>query len=194
MVLPGHLAGGYIATTVVLSLLPASVQFSTDQLTILYIVGILSGEIPDIDLLLFYFLKKKNKDQSKNNHREFITHIPLFWFIISLIIFSLGFLFNSKFIEILALLLLAGTFSHFVFDSIEYGIRWIEPFSKKRLSLFKDSPKTDTDNVDDTKIIIGSIPYYWNYIKTSYIKSSTIYFEITVVIIAIIIIFNTTCL
>jgi hypothetical protein len=55
MVLPGHLAGGYIATTIVLSLLPASIQFSTGQLTTLYIVGILSGEIPDIDLLLFYF-------------------------------------------------------------------------------------------------------------------------------------------
>lgn len=187
MVLPGHLAGGYIATTIVLNLLPASVQFSTDQLTILYIVGILSGEIPDIDLLLFYFLKKKNKDQSKNNHREFITHVPLFWFIISLIIFSLGFLFNSKFIEILALLLLAGTLSHFVFDSIEYGIRWIEPFSKKRLSLFKDSEKTNTNNIDEKNIAIGSISYYWNYIKISYIKSSTIYFEITVVIIAIII-------
>jgi membrane-bound metal-dependent hydrolase YbcI (DUF457 family) len=76
-------------------------------------------------------LKKKNKDQSKNNHREFITHVPLFWFIISLIIFSLGFLLDSKFIEVIALLLLAGTFSHFVFDSIEYGIRWVEPFSKK---------------------------------------------------------------
>lgn len=187
MVLPGHLAGGYIATTVVLSLLPASVQFSTDQLTILYIVGILSGEIPDIDLLLFYFLKKKNKDQSKNNHREFITHVPLFWFIISLIIFSLGFLLDSKFIEVIALLLLAGTLSHFVFDSIEYGIRWIEPFSKKRLSLFKDTVKTNINNVDEKNLTIGSIPYYWNYIKTSYIKSSTIYFEITVVIIAIII-------
>lgn len=132
-------------------------------------------------------MKKKNKDQSKNNHREFITHVPLFWFIISLIIFSLGFLLDSKFIEVIALLLLAGTFSHFVFDSIEYGIRWVEPFSKKRLSLFGDNEKINTNNVDEKKLIIGSIPYYWNYIKTSYIKSSTIYFEITVVIIAIII-------
>jgi hypothetical protein len=60
-------------------------------------------------------------------------------------------------------------------------------FFKKRLSLFGDNEKINTNNVDEKKLIIGSIPYYWNYIKTSYIKSSTIYFEITVVIIAIII-------
>jgi hypothetical protein len=126
-------------------------------------------------------LKKKNK----KTHREFITHAPLFWLIICLIIFGIGILIDSKFTEIIAILLLGGTFSHFIFDSIEYGIRWLDPFYKKQLSLFKTKIVEETVNDEGEKLVMGSISYYWNNIKKSYLKSVTIYFEIAVVIIAI---------
>jgi inner membrane protein len=182
MVLPGHLAGGYIVTTAILKFIPGTEQFSNNEIALLYIIGILSGEIPDIDLLFFYLSKKINKNSKKTTHREFYTHLPLFWLIISTLIIILGYVINSSFIILIAIILLGGTFSHLIFDSIEYGIRWLGPFSKKHFSLLKIKENFINDKKD---ITVGSIPYYWNYIKKSYIKNKTIYFEIIVVIIAI---------
>jgi len=183
MVLPGHLAGGYIVTTAILKFIPGTENFSNNEILLLYIIGILSGEIPDIDLLFFYFSKKINNSK-KATHREFYTHLPLFWLIISALIIIFGYILDSSFVILIAIILLGGTFSHLVFDSIEYGIRWLGPFSKKHFSLLK----VKENFINDKKnVSVGSIPYYWNYIKNSYIKSKTIYFEIIVVIIAIII-------
>ena len=181
MVLPGHLAGGYIVTTAILKFVPGIESFSNNEIALLYMIGILSGEIPDIDLLFFYLSKKINNSK-KNTHREFYTHLPLFWLIISTLIIVFGYIFDSSFTILIAIILLGGTFSHFVFDSIEYGIRWLGPFSKKHFSLLEIKESFVHDKKD---LQIGSIPYYWNYIKKSYIKNKTIYFEIIVVIIAI---------
>lgn len=189
MVLPGHLAGGYLATTALFSIVQLPV--SENELNALYIIGTLAGEIPDIDLFAFYFknkLKKlndskqvlpnqlSNNSSSEETHRNYFTHIPIFWLILSSTIFSLGIIFNSDFIVGLGLVLLAGTISHFILDSIDYGIAWLRPFSSKRFCLFK---MEITEN-KSTDIITGSILYYWNYLKSQYIKQPTFYFEVLI--------------
>lgn len=184
MVLPGHLAGGYIATTAVLSLAPWS--FSANELTALYIIGILAGWIPDIDLFAFYFEKKNNNYSTNSSHREYITHIPIFWIAMFSLILLIGIICSSPFTIILSFVLLTGTMSHLVLDSIDYGIVWLKPFSSKRFCLFpmqliKEDPKL---------VATGSLIYYWNYLKGAYLKQVTFYAEIIVTIIALIIFYK----
>ena len=117
MVLPGHLAGGYLATYSLLAL--TNTSFSPTETNILYLIGIIAGEIPDIDLIFFYFEYKKKKIHKISGHREYITHTPIFWTCISLVAILPGIIFNSNFIFYTGLVILFGTMSHFIFDSIE---------------------------------------------------------------------------
>lgn len=189
MVLPGHLAGGYITTSIILNFV--SIPLTSADLAVIYTVGILSGEIPDIDLLLFYLEKNKNKHKHRQTHRDFITHIPLFWFVFCLTIFFIGFLITSKFIMLLSAVILAGTFSHFILDSLEYGIQWFKPFSKRRYCLFaiKEIEAFERQSQHDN-IKIGSLRFYWNYVTKIYIKQVSFYAELLVVAIALIMIFS----
>jgi len=141
MILPGHLAGGYLATHALLFLAPAT--FSPTEVYALYAIGIIASDSPDIDLLWFYFENKKyEKNQKLNhgevengkaskhpkaNHREHITHTPIFWLIVSAIIAFIGYIFNSSFTEFGALVILAGSWSHLIFDSIVFGVCWFWP-------------------------------------------------------------------
>jgi uncharacterized membrane protein len=184
MVLPGHLSGGYLATTALLSLAPWST--STNELTALYIIGTIAGEIPDIDLFSFYFEKKKNKNSSHSNHREYLTHIPLFWITISLLISLFGLIISSSFIIALGFVFLVGTLSHFILDSIDFGITWLAPMSSRRFYLFpmkliKEDPK---------HVATGGILYYWNYLKGAYLKQVTFYAEILITIVALFVFLN----
>lgn len=185
MVLPGHLAGGYIATTIVLSTISSS--FTHNELFILYLIGILSGDFPDLDLVFFYLGKKIFKS-NKETHRDFITHLPIFWMIFCALSFALGYINNSNFLMTLSTIILAGTFSHFLFDSIDYGIQWLKPFNSKRYCIFKinNFNKFEIDQ-KNRNIQNGSIKFYWNYIWLVYIKQPTFYTEIFVTLIAIII-------
>ncbi len=184
MVLPGHLAGGYIATTAVLSSIPW--VFTQKELALLYIIGILAGEIPDIDLFAFYFEKKNNNDSKNLTHREYISHIPLFWIMISLLIALFGIIFSSTFIITLSIVFLVGTISHLILDSIDYGITWLKPFSSKRFCLFPMKLIPEDPHIVTT----GSLQYYWNYLKGAYLKQVTFYAEILITVVAIIIFFN----
>lgn len=188
MVLPGHLSGGFITTTLILGSI--NHNFSLDQLTTLYIVGILSGELPDLDLLLFYLAKKILKT-SKQTHRDFITHLPLFWMIFCFIFFAFAYFENSIFTMTMAILILAGTFSHFLFDSIDYGIQWLRPFNKRRYCLFKLSGLNEFETASVSQHIeVGSIKFYWNYLWKMYIKQPSFYAEIFVTLIALLIFLN----
>jgi len=131
MVLPGHIAGGYLAAEAILLLahpaLPAS------QLTALLIIGTLAGEAPDIDLIWFYLEHRFNKTVNVEGHRDYVTHAPLVWVIISLIIAVIGMAAHSVFTEYIGWMILAGSMSHFILDSIEYGVTWLWPLTNKNM-------------------------------------------------------------
>lgn len=188
MVLPGHIAGGYLATTFILGL--SSTPFTTTELAIIYVVGILAGEIPDLDLLFFYFNKKNNGTSKKATHRDYITHLPMFWLSLGMTLFLYGYSLNSPLVMTLALVLVAGTFSHFILDSIEYGIQWFKPLSHRRICLFEikdiaDFEKKSTHN----HVRTGSLLFYWNYVRTIYVRQISFYAELLVVIIALVVFF-----
>ena len=192
MVLPGHLAGGYLAAATLLSVLHP--DFSTTQINTLLLIGTLAGELPDIDLFFFNWKHRKdtvveNNSNDNESHRNYITHVPLFWLLISLIIILSGYALNlvsinSTFIQWTGWIILIGTWSHLILDSIEYGIRWLSPISKKRYAL-----KT---KIVQEKIVgkSGSLLQYFHYLIKIYWKSWTFPLEILISMIAIAVFLN----
>ena len=136
-------------------------------------------------MLIFFNLKHRSdksfKHDNSESHRDYITHVPLFWFITSMIIVSFGFIFNSIFTEYFGWIILIGTLSHFILDSIEYGIRWLSPISTKNFAL---KSKIPTETITDRP---GSLLQYFHYLIRTYWKTATIWCEIMVSIIALIV-------
>ena len=176
MVLPGHLAGGYLAARAVLFLTHAS--FPPGQTTALLAIGTLAGELPDIDLVFFYFEHTSDKPEKIASHRDYITHVPLFWLAVSLVISSFGLLGHSAFIGYLGLMILAGTWSHFLLDSIAHGVRWLYPFTGKRFCL-RERPHICLPERE------GTLAHHWHYMRSHYVKNISFYAEILIVIAAI---------
>ncbi|MDE2037948.1 MAG: metal-dependent hydrolase [Patescibacteria group bacterium] len=177
MVLPGHLAGGYLAAKALLAAAHAS--FTPSQTAALLAIGTLAGELPDIDLAFFYVAHVIRKDGTKDSHRDHITHAPAFWLAVSLVIAAAGYAAGSSFVAFIGWIVLAGTWSHFILDSIEYGIRWLWPFSDKRFCL-REVPEAQIDGVK------GSLTYYWRYIADRrHLGRVTFYAEIAVTAAAI---------
>jgi len=212
MVLPGHIAGGYLATYALLSLAPAS--FSPAEIYVLYAIGMIASDSPDIDLVWFY-LENKRKAKSTaaisdpvsgptsdsatdSNHRNHITHTAVFWLGLSLIVWLVGYSISSIFTEFVAAAILAGSWTHLLLDSIEFGIRWLWPLSNKRFAIRKEIPSSCSQVIEDGKSSkdcddnkygrnskIGGLAYYWQFIIRSYVKSPVFYIEILMVIIAV---------
>lgn len=177
MVLPGHIGGGYIAARLVLFLTHAS--FSPVQTTILLIIGTLSGEGPDLDVIFFHIIRLVKKSDKKENHRAYITHTPIFWLTLSLAVVIMGYLCGSAFTVTTGWMILAGSWSHLILDSIEYGIRWLWPFSPKRFQLWEEVPhRLMTDDE-------SAIAYYWYWITGPYWREVTSYAEIAVTLTAL---------
>ncbi len=177
MILPGHLAGGYLVTKALA--LVVNPAMSPEQMVAIFIIGTLAGELPDIDIAIHIFTKYFTKRIDKPNHREYITHTPLFWAIISGIISSIGYLINSDFVIFGGLIILAGTWSHLLLDSIEYGVRWLWPFSNKRYSIIKESTEKVVFNNP------GSISYYFDVLKFSCGHKLLLYIEICITLLAL---------
>lgn len=176
MVLPGHLAGGYIATTALLAL--GHPALSPGELDALLAVGTLAGEGPDVDLFLFYFNQRSATAKKRADHREYPTHIPLVWLIGCLALSGIGSAFGSAFVVWLGLVILVGSWSHLILDSIESGIPWLWPLSKKRLCLKRAvEPQIDRP--------VGTLGYYSEFVFKHYFKNVTFYAEILIVVLAL---------
>jgi len=183
-------------TQILLNLTATS--FSSNQTTILLIIGTLAGDGPDIDLIWYYFenrnstlsLPKESNDFHRNdktiasNHREYPTHAPLTWLILCALIVLAGLITNSIFTVFIGLTILAGSWSHFVLDSIEFGIRWFWPFSNKRYCLHKTVEIEPAGQK-------GTFSYYWKMITTrDFLKSWSLYAEILIVMIAVVVLIS----
>ena len=168
-------------------------DFSTAQTNALLIVGTLAGELPDIDLFFFNIKHRRDRHEQKKiedteSHRDYITHTPFFWLTVSVAISFIGFIsdgifgsmfMNSTFIEWIGFILLAGTLSHFVLDSIEYGIRWLAPWSNKRFAVQLEVLEKPTDDRP------GSLMQYFHFLIRTYWKTKTFWLEIIVTITAL---------
>lgn len=177
MVLPGHLAGGYLATTALLTLSHAEAILTPGQTITLTLIGTLAGDAPDIDIALYY-LNQKFSARKRDGHRDFITHTPFFWACICAGIMLIGQTIDSSFIRYIGFVLLAGSWTHLILDSIENGVRWLYPLSNKSFYLrYVEDPI-----IQGTK---GTIPYYWKFVTGAYLRRYTFYAEILITCAAI---------
>ncbi len=134
MIFPGHLSAGYLTTYATLGI-AATAGLSTSETVTLLVAGTLLGDAPDVDIL-FYFFRKKTLGPSKlAAHRKYITHAPILWFTLGLsIFFAATFAGAGLFWQILGLLVWLCPWSHFICDSVDCGIMWLWPFSKKQFA------------------------------------------------------------
>ena len=126
-----HFAAGYLTEKLSLELL-GSVYAHSQQTKFLYL-GIAASLFPDVDIL-FFFLQTHGfavGTQKGINHRSYITHVPAFHLMIAAIAWTGSRIAGSTTGELIAIVYLIGTWTHFVTDSFFYGIRWLWPFSNR---------------------------------------------------------------
>jgi len=171
-----------LAATALLALLHP--DFSAGQINSLLIIGTLAGELPDIDLFRLHFEHRPGGKHKTINHHEYITHTPIFWLVISLIVVVAGFLFGSTFTEWIGWLILAGSWSHLLLDYIEYEIKWIWPISDKLYSMM---PKKHSLEITARP---GTFLNYFQFITKEYIASTTFWCEMIISIVALVVLFR----
>ena len=174
----GHIAFGYLSTKLILIFAP---QFSNSEYNLLMLIGIIASLLPDLDFIPFFIKHRSIKLQKNKSHRKIYSHSPLLW--TSILIIAMFFT-TSPLALFTCLVILVGSLSHFIADSIEYGIYWLWPFSsvKWRLRQARGSEPLDKENS-----ILG---YYTTFIKKVYIKNWTFYIELFIITIAILVFLN----
>ena len=171
MLPPGHIAAGFLTAKALLHF--SHNHLSADQQTQLLWWGIFFSFAPDLDSFIT-FAKERSftvRSPEKNNHRQFISHAPILWLIAGLAIYFFS---SSEYFRILGLLLWLCSWSHFILDSIEYGIMWLWPFNKEKWAL--------KDRGQDVVISGNGFLNYWiNFLKF-YITRWTFYAEVIILI------------
>ena len=174
MLPPGHVAAGYLVANLVIKL--SGFKPGLLEANHLVLWGMFFSFAPDLDTF-YSFAKEKAftvHDPEAHNHRKYWSHAPLLWLFAGLAIYLLG---TSEYVKCFGLLVWMCSWSHFVLDSIEYGIMWLWPFSKKIYAI---------RTVELMKISEPDFLSYWLKFLKVYRKYVTFYLEIAVIISAII--------
>jgi len=178
MILPGHLALGYLVTYGLLKLF--HLEFSVADTNFILLFGTIFGAIVDLDFLSYFLKNRTLKMRNDISHRDQISHAPLLWLIIGLLIFFFA---DDVFTKVIGLTVWISTWSHFAFDSFEHGIMWRYPFSKKRYNLWGDKPFIARKKE-------GLIGYYYRFFFHYYPTRKTFWIELLVVVVFLLVWFK----
>lgn len=175
MLPPGHIAAGFLTAYGFVKIIKPDLDPS--QINQLLALGAFAGFVPDLDEFWVFFKEKSFtvRDIAKNDHRNLVSHAPLFWLLAGMVIFVLS---KGAFVREIGIIVWLCSWSHLALDTIEHGIMWLWPFSKKQFFLFK----VELENIKD--------PGFWNYwaryIKI-YAKRKSFYLEILIIFITLIV-------
>lgn len=169
----GHIAGGYLITKALFNIIPNNfTQLEREKFSYW---GAFFGLFPDIDIFYaFYQSAALTINHSVANHRLYFTHTPLVWLVIGILIY---FFFKKKKQGIFGLVLLTGTWAHMVFDSIDYGVRWLWPFKNLPYAILSNGLKSEF-------LPLGFFNYWFGFLKY-YSRTPTFYFEILIIILGL---------
>lgn len=176
MLPPGHVAAGFMTAAAAVKIFHP--HLSPEQINQLYWWGMFWGFAPDLDVFYAFFKIKAFKINPE--HREYATHRPLVWLVAGLLLYFLS---SSSFWRLNSVLMVAGSFSHFILDSIEYGIPWLWPFSSKLYALIRPGQKPAKIEADNF------FSYWWSFVKT-YITCPTFYCELIIIFVSALVYFN----
>lgn len=178
MLPPGHIAAGYLTGYALLKIANPAVTPIEVQHLILW--ATFFGFAPDLDMFFTFFKEKAFiiKDVKNRDHRKYYSHAPILWLIPGLLIYFFA---SSVYFKTFGLVLWLGSWSHFLLDTIEYGIMWLWPISPKLFTLKKVAivENTETD-----------FWRYWLKMVWQYSKSVSFYLEVFIIITALIIYFK----
>jgi len=166
-----HLSGGFLVTQIADMINPAW-GFNRPEVIITSLIG---ANLPDFDVFIVGGLK---------DHRNTITHAPLFWIIVMSLLYLISLFIGNSFITLNIVSFSLGLFTHFLFDWFAArekdsgGIRLLYPFSKKHYGFhkLKDMPKYMTGKINFKK-----------FIKFYSADKLLFYVEVSLIVIAIII-------
>ena len=178
MLPPGHIAGGFLTAYGIIKL--THPQLAPSQINHLFWFGVVFGFLPDMDMFVWFFKRKSFYPNAtrEDNHRQSIFHYPLVWLLAGIAIYFLS---ATAYGKTAGLIVWLASWSHFVLDSIEFGIRWLWPFSSKFYAL-KSRTHEDFGNV-------GFFRHWYRFVK-NYFKRASFYLEIIVILTALIIYFK----
>jgi membrane-bound metal-dependent hydrolase YbcI (DUF457 family) len=179
MLPPGHVAASFLSSYAFLKIAYPGLEPS--QTDFLLALGAFFGFAPDLDMF-FAFAKEKAfviRDEEKNSHRKFYTHIPFLWLILALAVYCFS---KTEIEKLTGAMIFIGSFSHFLIDSVEHGIMWLWPFSKKVFAL-KDAGR-------HYKIEEKNFVAHWLKMLKIYSRSISFYLEIVIIIFALITLFK----
>ena len=127
----GHLAAGYLVSDAILA--AAKPALAPPQLRSLLLWGVFFSFAPDLDFF-YAFAKKRSLTITGTdvNHRDYWTHRPMLWLGASLLFAAFA---ASPYWRWFGVMMLAGSWSHFLLDSIRTGVRWLWPFSRRFFAL-----------------------------------------------------------
>lgn len=175
MLPPGHVAAGFLVAEALLKITQPGL--SSAQASHLLWWGMFWGFAPDLDVFRIFFREKSFtiRNPQKNDHRNFWSHAPVLWLGVGLGVYFFA---SSVYIQFIGLLLWLASWSHFLLDSLEYGIMWLWPFSKNRYAL-----KTIEIKENNQPGFFG----YWRRFLKIYLTRISFYLEILVIISALIV-------
>jgi hypothetical protein len=185
MIFPGHLGAGYLTAYAIIAAAGAGSliglgagALSPSEIDILLVSGTLLGVAPDVDILFYFFDKKTLRPDKLSSHRTYITHAPLFWLILGMGIFSAtSLLGGGAFWKIASLLVWLCPWSHLVCDSIDCGVMWLWPFSKKQYALYNAQAVQEANKVRQAQ--------NWRELFLGYLKNPVAYVEMAITTAAI---------
>jgi len=131
MLPPGHIAGGYLAARAFLSVVRP--DLSDHQISTLVWIGVFFAFAPDLDMFVSFFRQGAMRlGEQERNHRYLVTHTPIFWLAAG---FFAALLLPKPYGWYAGMMVFIGAGSHLLLDSIQFGIRWLYPFTNHVFAL-----------------------------------------------------------
>ncbi|NQU99463.1 MAG: metal-dependent hydrolase [Parcubacteria group bacterium] len=117
-----HAPAGYIITF--LSSKFNKIKFTKKQTLWIFLFGVIFSIFPDLDLFYYYFIS------TSETHRALITHTPILYVAIFLILFLYSYFKKNEFTRLISFVILFSSLSHLLLDSLGSGVAWLYPLSK----------------------------------------------------------------
>lgn len=173
MLPPGHIAAGFLVAEGVLRLTNPSLSQADVKSLVWW--GMIFGFAPDLDNFLAFFKVRSFYYYQKDNsiHRQFLSHVPILWLAAGLLIYWLS---GSLYWRHVGVMLWAGSWSHFILDSLEYGVMWLWPFNRQLWALKNRGVKR--------QIGVPNFLGYWLTFLKLYATRLTFYVEILILVAA----------